>query len=164
MNIALLTFTVFVFMLTSCNSTLRHQQKCAKWGVCQQVKDSTVYIERTSFDSVVVDNSEFWVDMLFECDSSGSVLVRHIDSLTAKNIDLTTQLKTNRLVIHGNVETQVIRIPILMKSLEKKIVQERITNMLTSMQSFWLVMGKVFAGSILITMISGLLWLRFKKG
>lgn len=165
MNKLILT-ALIVILVSSCNSakkTLRHQNKCAKWGACQSVKDSTVYVETISFDTVVVDNSELWLNMLFECDSSGSVLIRQIDSLQSKNIDLTTLLKDNRLIIHANVPARVIRVPKLMKSLSTTVVQQRFTNILTHGQSFWIVMGKIFAGSILLTLIVGLLWLRFKR-
>lgn len=162
----LIIAVLVIILVSSCNSakkTLRHQNKCEKWGVCQSVKDSTVYIESIAFDTVIVDNSELWLDMLFECDSNGYVLIRKIDSLQSKNIDLTTLLKDNRLIIHANVPARVIRIPKIMKSLSKTVVQQRFTNILSTMQSFWIVMGKIFAGSILLTLIVGILWIRFKR-
>lgn len=68
----------------------------------------------------MTDDSDIWLSMLFECDSSGNALIKQIDSLTTKNADLQMALKDNKVVIHGSVPGKVYRIPKLMRSVNTK--------------------------------------------
>ena len=127
-------------VVTSCGTTkktLRRQAKCEKWGVCQTTKDCTVVIEKMRIDTVVTDNSEMWVDFLFECDSTGAVYVRAIDSLATENVNLKTKLKDNRLVIYAQSPSDQIPCPPAMSRIEyrDKVVRS-VTNKLTGWQTF----------------------------
>ena len=141
----------FAFGITSCDLQKIRHQKCQKWGVCQS-KDSIVIKDSIAHDSIILDNSELWLSMLFECDSAGHVLVRQIDSLTTKNIDLQTALKNNRVVIHATVPEKVIRIPKLMHSVTKKTTVTVKVNELKWHQS-----ARLWAFNVIMILL--LLWL-----
>ena len=129
----------------SCDVQRKRAQKCQKWGVCQS-KDS-VYIRDTIIpkaDSIMVDNSAFWSSILFECDSSGHVLIKQIDSLNAVNVRLATSLKDNRLVQTVYVDGKTIYVP---KYIHEKGETKTVTvtaNELTRFQKFLLWSGVAF--------------------
>lgn len=109
---------LIILVATSCDLQKIHTQKCQKWGVCTQ-KDSVVIKDSISFDTTYLDNSEFWSSILFACDSNGNVLIKSIDSLKSKNIDLQLALKDNKLIQYIKVPAQTIKVPVYFHSQSK---------------------------------------------
>jgi hypothetical protein len=106
---------LILLVATSCDLQKIRTQKCQKWGICTS-KDSVVIKDSIAFDTTYLDNSEFWSSILFACDSNGHVMIKQIDSLKSKNIDLQIALKDNRLVQYVKVPAQTIKVPIYFKS------------------------------------------------
>ena len=95
-----LILSAFILILVSgCNIQQKRIEKCQKWGVCA-TSDSISYIETLKIDTIVTDNSEMWLDMLFECDSNGQVLARKISNVETENADLKMKLTDNRLIVY----------------------------------------------------------------
>ena len=134
-----------LFGAMSCDVQRKRAQKCQKWGVCQS-KDS-VFIRDTIIpkaDSIMVDNSAFWSSILFECDSSGHVLIKQIDSLNAVNVRLATSLKDNRLVQTVYVDGKTIYVPKYIHEKGETKTVTATTNELTRFQKFLFWSGVAF--------------------
>jgi hypothetical protein len=118
-SFAIVLSAFILLATTSCDLQKKRLQKCQKWGVCQS-NEVTIIKDSIKVDTFLTDDSDIWLSMLFECDSSGNVLIKQIDSLTTKNADLQMALKENKVVIHGSVPGKVYRIPKLMRSVNTK--------------------------------------------
>ena len=147
----------------ACDVQHKRAKKCQKWGVCQS-KDS-VFIRDTIIpkaDSIVVDNSAFWSSILFECDSSGSVLIKQIDSLNAVNVRLATSLKDNRLVQTVYVDGKTIYVPKYIHEKGEIKTVTVTTNELTRFQRFLFWSG-VFFWLLFIIFVAVKIWGIFRK-
>jgi len=118
-SFAIVLSAFILLVATSCDLQKKRLQKCQKWGVCQS-NEVTIIKDSIKIDTFLTDDSDIWLSMLFECDSSGNVLIKQIDSLTTTNADLQMALKDNKVVIHGSVPGKVYRIPKLMRSVNTK--------------------------------------------
>ncbi len=106
--VAVLSILV-LFVAYSCNLQEKRAEKCRKWGVCG-VKDSISYLESIKIDTIITDNSEMWLDMLFMCDSSGAVLTKSVNNLETENANLKIKLKDNRLFLYVSQPNDTIYI------------------------------------------------------
>ena len=146
-----------VLITVSCQSQrkqLRHEAKCYKWGVCKQAKDSTVIIESVRIDTVVTDNSEFYSNILFNCDSLGNVYIRQIDSLNTENANVRLQLKDNKMIVYVQKPAQAKPCPPATTRIEyREKVVEKTTNILTGWQNFLRWSGLIMWGWVLLIII-----------
>jgi len=144
-------------LVTSCYPNRKQQRreaKCDKWGVCREAKDCTVIVESVKIDTITTDNSEFWANILFGCDSMGNVYISAIDSIKAVNADLTTKLKNNRMVIYVNKPAEDVPCPPATTKIEyiEKVV-EKITNKLTRWQNIFYWSGLIVWGAFILFII-----------
>lgn len=160
---AVILIGLLVLASISCVSARKRAEKCQKWGVCATTTDS-VYIEKVKIDSVEVDRSDIWLDMLFTCDSNGNVLVQRIDSISSENANLQASLKDNRIIISGTVPTKSLPCRPCAEITRKETKIVTVTkNELTSWQGAQMWLGRAFLFVIGIVMIVFGLWLRFRK-
>lgn len=117
-SITIILSALILFVATSCDLQKKRLQKCQKWGVCQS-KDSVIVKDSIAFDTTYIDNSEFWTSILFACDSNGNVLIRSIDSLKSRNVDLQIALKDNKLIQYVKVPAKTIKVPVYFHSQSK---------------------------------------------
>jgi hypothetical protein len=109
---------LILLVATSCDLQKIRTQKCQKWGICTS-KDSVIIKDSIAFDTTYLDNSEFWSSILFACDSNGNVMIKQIDSLKSKNIDLQLALKDNKLIQYIRVPAQTVKVPVYFHSQSK---------------------------------------------
>jgi hypothetical protein len=163
---AIFVVLIAAILLVSCDGQrkLRREAKCHKWGICS-VKDSVVIRDTIipKADSIVIDNSEFWSSILFECDSSGHVLIKQIDSLNAENVRLSTSLKDNRLVQTVYVQGKTVYVPKIIKEKSEVKTQIVTTNVLKWHQSFRLWVANVALLGLLLYICLLVLRKRFKR-
>lgn len=167
MKLITTVLTVLILIaVTSCDAQrkLRREAKCHKWGICS-VKDSIVIRDTIipKADSIVIDNSEFWSSILFECDSSGHVLIKQIDSLNAENVRLSTSLKDNRLVQTVYVQGKTVYVPKIIKEKADVKTQTVTTNVLKWHQSFRLWVANVALLGLLLYICLLVFRKRFKR-
>ena len=104
-----LIITALVLILVSgCNLQQKRTEKCQKWGVCGT--DSVIIKDTVEIDTIVLDDSQMWLDMLFECDSAGDILIRHIENLETENTDLKLKLDKGRLVVYVKQPNDTIQV------------------------------------------------------
>lgn len=119
MKLVIVVLSALILLVaTSCDLQKIRTQKCQKWGVCTS-KDSVIVKDSIAFDTTYLDNSEFWSSILFSCDSNGNVMIKQIDSLKSKNIDLQLALKDNKLIQYIRVPAQTVKVPVYFHSQSK---------------------------------------------
>ena len=160
---SILSALIILVVFQSCGlkKELRHQKKCEKWDVCQQ-HDSLIIKDTVKIDTILVDDSEMWLDMLFECDSSGDILIRKLSNLETENADLKMKLINNRLVVYVKSPTDTITV---IKPIHSEIQVKTITkkvNELNSWQRIRIFLGNVMLFSILLIVLYIVLRLIFK--
>ena len=141
----------------------RIKGKLSALGVKPEAVTSTEYIEKVVIDSTYTEEAQLLASLLFECDSAGNVMIRRIDSLTSHNVDVVATFTDNHLVVSGTVPAKVIRIPKLMTSLNKTIVQQKITNVLTGWQTFMIWSGYIFWIAVFAAIAIYLILMRFRR-
>jgi len=163
--LAVLT-TLILLMVFGCNSEkLRNKRyaKCEKWQVCGGGID-TVIKESVKIDTVITDNSDLWLNILFECDSTGAVLIRSIDSLNAENVNLRATLKDNRVTIVASVPTKQIPCkPCIEKTTTVSKPAVLIPANISGWVWFQIWAGRVFIGLILLSAIALFLHWKLSK-
>ena len=129
---------VLILSCTSQRKQLRHEAKCLKWGVCKPVKDSLVVRDTLRADTVILDDSEMWLNMLFECDSLNQVKIAELQQKVIGN-DINVGFDSNRLVVYVNRPNDtIVRYVREREKAETKTVTVT-TNKLTQFQQilFW---------------------------
>lgn len=150
-----LLITLSVTLIVSCSIEKQMQRraaKCQKWGVCQAVQDCTVVTETVRTDTIILDDSQMWLDMLFECDSSGQVFARELGNLQTENTNLKLQLKDGRLVVYVNKPNDTIMVHSVDKIRVQKIVQTIKVNVLTQWQIIQMWCGRLLALIVLLAL------------
>lgn len=151
-----LLITLSVTLMASCSTVKQSQRraaKCQKWGVCQAVQDCTVVTETVRTDTIILDDSQMWLDMLFECDSSGQVFARELVNLQTENTNLKLQLKDGRLVVYVNKPNDTIMVHSVDKIRVQKIIQTQKVNELTQWQVIQMWGGRLLALIVLLALI-----------
>lgn len=154
MKLAILT-TFCVTLIVSCSiakQTQRRAAKCQKWGVCQAVQDCTVVTETVRTDTIILDDSQMWLDMLFECDSSGQVFARELGNLQTENANLKLKLKDGRLVVYVNKPNDTIMVHSVDKIRVQKRIQTQKVNELTQWQIAQMWGGRLLALIVLLAL------------
>ena len=152
-SFAIILSAFILLAATSCDLQKKRLQKCQKWGVCN-AKDSIVIKDSIAYDTTMIDNSDFWTSILFECDSNGQVLIKVIDSLKTHNMQLQMSLKDNKLVQYVNVPAQILKRPIYFHTQSGVNTVTITTNELTRWQMFEIWCGRV----IILIVLAGVIW------
>jgi hypothetical protein len=156
--VALLVFVIFVlFMFCGCGQAYR-VAKCAKWGVCKTIKDSTyivikdsTYLVPVSYD--VSADSAYMVAYM-ECDENNKVIMREREITNGKYITLLQDVRNGKYTIIARTKERVDTLYVPTTSHSEvnasTTVREVRVNVLTKWQRFrldswpWLVVA-VFA-------------------
>jgi hypothetical protein len=157
--VALLVFIIFVlFMFCGCGTKYK-AAKCAKWGVCKTVKDSTyivikdsTYLVPVSYD--VSADSAYMVAYM-ECDENNKVIMREREITNGKYITLLQDVRNGKYTIIARTKERVDTLYVPTTSHSEvnasTTVREVRVNVLTKWQIFrldswpWLVVA-VFVG------------------
>lgn len=128
---------------TSVKKQLRHEAKCLKWGVCKPVKDSIVIRDTLRSDTVILDDSEMWLNMLFECDSTNQVKISQLQQkIIGSNIQV--GFDTNRLVVYVTRPNDTIVRYVKERATSETRTINTVTNELTRFQNFLFWSGVAF--------------------
>lgn len=131
----------------------RIRGKLSALGVQQEILANTEYIEKIVMDSTMTDEARLFAELLFTCDSAGNVSISRIDSLTTELMNTKLSFHDNTLAVEATVPARVIRIPKLMTSLKNTIVQQKITNVLTTWQTFFVRSGQIMWGAFILFLL-----------
>ena len=137
---------LILLVALSCNThkkQLRHEAKCYKWGVCRPVKDSIVIRDTLRGDTVILDDSEMWLNMLFECDSLNQVKISELQQKIVGN-DIKVGFDSNRLVVHVDRPSDTLIRYVPVRGKYEGHSDERVTNELTLFQQILFWSGVVF--------------------
>lgn len=151
-TIITLSIAVLILSCSTVKQSQRRAEKCQKWGVCQAVQDCTVVTETVRTDTIILDDSQMWLDMLFECDSSGQVFARELGNLQTENTNLKLQLKNGRLVVYVNKPNDTITVHSVDKIRVQKIIQTQNVNELTQWQVIQMWGGRLLALIVLLAL------------
>ncbi len=133
---------VLMLSCTSQRKQLRHEAKCLKWGVCKPVKDSLIISDTLRADTIILDDSEIWLNMLFECDSLNQVKIAELQQKVVGN-DIKVGFDSNRLVVYVNRGDTIVRYTPVRERSETKTVTVT-TNKLTQFQKLLIWSGVAF--------------------
>ena len=156
LHIAVLA-TLLLLVVSSCNLQKKRAEKCQKWGVCAST-DSVIIKDTVKIDTIVLDDSQVWMDMLFECDSAGDILVRHIENLETENADLQMKLDNGHLVVYVKQPNDTITVLKPMHSETTIKTQTIYTNVLK-----WWQRVLMWCGGILLPLFLIYLWFKLKE-
>ena len=148
---------LIALVVCSCRIQEKRAEKCHKWGVCADI-DSTSYVETLTTDTILMDDSQMWLDFLFECDSMGNVLTRTIYNLQTENSDLQMKLKDNRLTVYIKSPNDTIyHYGKDIVKYEQKILEKRVNYMTWWQRAF------MWVGIILLPLFGLVLVIKIKK-
>ena len=131
----------------------RIKGKLAALGVQPEILTNTEYIEKIVIDSTMTDEARVFAQLLFTCDSAGNISISRIDSLTTELMNAKLNFHDNTLTVDATVPASVIRVPRLMTSLKNTVVQQKVTNILTSWQTFFIRSGQIMWGVFILVII-----------
>ncbi len=131
-------------------SCVTREEKCRKWGICGKNSDSLVYIEKLTTDTFIQDDSQVWIDMLLECDSTGEVYIDRIDRLETDNSDLQFRLQNNRVYVYMDKAADTIYAKGKDITKVEKITNVVEVNRLKTWQKVLIWFGVLFIASVII--------------
>jgi hypothetical protein len=132
---ALIIIAGLMILLSGCSSAYK-AKRCRALNCCESVKDSTVYIEKIKDTVIWIDESETWLDLLFQCDSANMVQLSKVARLETENANLKLQWNDGRLTVYVH-KTDTVRGNTVEKIVTRNVVQQvSVPYPLTAWQKF----------------------------
>lgn len=147
--LAALALILAMLIMSSCGAAYK-AKRCQKLACCEKVKDSTVYISTVKDSVIFIDESQTWIDLLFQCDSANLVQLAKVDRLETENADLKMKWDNGKLTVYVHKIDTVTG-----KNTEKityldKVINVKVPAELTKWQRFWVNAGPWIALIVLL--------------
>ena len=150
----LILAAIFIILALLCGCGTKYKERrCRALNCCETVKDSTVYISTVKDSVIFIDESETWIDLLFQCDSANLVQLSKVARLETENSDLRFKYENNRLTVYVKSSDTVATVKNHTTYQYRDNVMVKYVNVLTKFQKTAITSGYVFWALIVIYLI-----------